>query len=113
LEIRLPVELRIVNPEGDLADGDGASVSTIIRTVTRNISTGGMYLELDEPGFQSGDRLSVQIKIPPAEGVSAYPGVGTCEAEVLRCAPSSRDSTGAVERYGIAARFLDRLRITY
>ena len=101
LEIRLPVELR------RLGEVDGA----IVRSITTNISTGGMYLELDRPDFAPGDRMSVQLTIPPAEGVCPYAGEATCEAEVLRC--SRLTPRSAIARYGLAARFLYRLRITY
>jgi len=103
LDIRLPVELRRL--------GDGPAV--VVRTITQNISTGGLYLELDRPDFAPGDRLSIDLKIPPAEGVSPYPGRATCEAEVLRCLPASRTPDGTIRSYGIAARFLDRLKMNY
>ena len=103
LEIRLPVELR--------RTGDGPTV--VVRTITQNISTGGMYLELDRPDFAEGDRLSVQITVPPAEGVSPYAGRASCIAEILRVIPRNPGPGGEIERYGVAARFLDRLRITY
>lgn len=100
LAMRLPVELRSLDdPE-----------SSIIRTVTRNVSTGGIYLELGGPEFTPGQRIGVRLRIPAAEGVSAYPGMITCDAEVLRCSPHPR--SGSPARYGLAARFLDKLRIT-
>jgi PilZ domain len=103
LELRLPVELRMA--------GDDAS--TIVRTITRNISTGGLYLELDRADFSPGDRLQVELTVPPAEGVSPYPGRATCTAEVVRCTPLAANTETRIERIGVAARFLDRLRITY
>lgn len=103
LELRLPVELR-------MADGEA---STLIRTITRNISTGGLYFELDRADFSPGDRLNIELTVPPAEGVSPYPGRATCMAEVVRCTPLAADSKTNLDRVGIAARFLDRLRITY
>lgn len=103
LELRLPVELR-------MADGEA---STLVRTITRNISTGGLYVELDRADFSPGDRLNIELTVPPAEGVSPYPGRASCTAEVVRCTPLAADSKTNLDRVGIAARFLDRLRITY
>lgn len=103
LELRLPVELR-------MADGEA---STLVRTITRNISTGGLYFELDRADFSPGDRLNIELTVPPAEGVSPYPGRASCTAEVVRCTPLAADSKTNLDRVGIAARFLDRLRITY
>lgn len=103
LRIRLPVEFR-------KCDGGSASV---LRTITQNVSTGGVYVELDSPEFQLGDRVEVELTVPPAEGVSPYPGRASCPAEVLRIQSLDADEQGGFKRFGIAARFLDRLRLAY
>ncbi|MCG8409462.1 MAG: PilZ domain-containing protein [Phycisphaerales bacterium] len=103
MEIRLPVECR-------REDGDGAC---IIRTITQNVSTGGMYIELDSPDFGVGDRLRIELTVPAAEGVSPYQGRAICAAEVLRVQPLSPKDAGDPQRFGIASRFLDKLRISY
>jgi hypothetical protein len=103
MTIRLPVECR--------RQDNGAS--TVVRTITQNVSTGGMYMELDSPDFQAGDRFDIELTIPPAEGVSPYEGRAGCRAEVLRI-DDVRPQTGSLpRRYGVAARFLDRLRFSY
>lgn len=103
LNIRLPVECR--------RQGDGHR--TLVRTITQNISSGGMYIELDAPDFRRGDQLEIELTVPPAEGVSSYQGRATCAAEVLRVQPLGGRAEGSVERFGVATRFLDRLRISY
>ncbi len=103
LQIRLPVECR--------KDDDGRR--SLVRTITQNVSTGGMYLELDSCDFQAGDRLQVELTVPPAEGVSPYQGRAECTAEVLRAEPVASFEPGSVDRIGVAVRFLDRLRISY
>lgn len=103
IRIRLPVACR--------KDENGGR--SFVRTVTQNISTGGMYLELDSGEFQPGDRLHVELTVPPAEGVSPYEGRAKCAAEVLRAEPVPASVPSGIERFGIAARFLDRLRISY
>ncbi len=55
--------------------------------------------------------VDVDLTIPAAEGVWPYPGQATCQAEVIRVDRGSW-KTGAA-RFGIAARFLDRLRFSY
>ena len=103
LTIRLPVECRM--------EANGGRF--IVRSVTQNISSRGLYLELDSADFRPGDRLRVELTIPPAEGVSPYEGRASCAAQVLRVEPIPAARDDDVQRYGIAARFLDRLRISY
>ena len=98
LPLRLPVELR--------RQREGRA--HIVRTLTQNVSTGGLYFELDEREFQPGDRFDVEITIPPSDGVSPYEGRAHGPAEVLRVA-----ETGRATRFGVAAKFLDRLRLSY
>ncbi len=100
LEIRLPVECRALR-------GDSTH---IVRTLTNNVSTGGLYLELDAADFSEGERIDIEIALPPAEGVSPYPGKARCQAEVVRVRELGANTTA---RYGIAARFLDRLRMSF
>lgn len=72
-----------------------------------------MYVELDMPDFQPGDQLELEFALPPAEGVSPYPGRATCKGEVLRVSPHPSSGDGTVDRYGFGFRFLDRLRLSY
>jgi len=103
MAILLPVECR----------QDPGSGACIVRTITRDVSTGGMSFEVDAPDFQVGDRLRIDLTVPPAEGVSPYQGRASCHAEVLRINPVPAAITGGVERHLIAARFLGRLRLQY
>ena len=103
LDIRLPVECR----------KEGEDVRHVVRTITQNVSSGGMYIEMDAADYQPGDRLRVELTIPPAEGVSAYQGRASCVSEVIRILPVQDRLKGSVQRFGIAARFLDHLRLSY
>ena len=103
MEIRLPVECR----------KDVDSQTCIVRTITRDVSTGGMSFELDAPDFCVGDQLRVDLTVPPAEGVSPYQGRASCRAEVLRIDRMPMANTGGVERHIIATRFLSKLRLEY
>lgn len=105
MEIRLPVACRRKTSEGPQA----------VRSVTQNISSGGLYIEVDTPGFQVGDQLQMELTVPPAEGVSPYEGRASCRVQVSRIDRIERRRTGrpARPRFGIAAQFLDRLRFSY
>jgi hypothetical protein len=85
----------------------------VVRTITQNISSGGMYLELDSADFHPGDRIHIELTVPPAEGVSSRQGRARCTAEVLRVPRVHDGKGGGVERFGVATRFLNRLRISY
>lgn len=103
LEIRLPVEFRQSRDDG----------AYIVRTISQNVGTGGLYFELDSADFRPGDRLDVELTIPAAEGVSPYPGRATTQAEILRVDPIQERGTLAIRRFGLAARFLEPLRFSY
>lgn len=99
MDIRLPVECH----------QDRVTGTHVVRTVTRNIGTGGFYVELEAPDFTEGDVIDVHLTLPAAEGVSSHPVRARTRAEVLRV---QRVGSDASTRYGIAARFLDQLRIS-
>lgn len=103
LNIRLPVE----------CTRDEGSSRYVVRTITKNVSAGGTYLEMDSADLQPGDRLRIELTLPPSEGVSPYQGRAACDAEVIRVCPTSDGQNDAVRRFGVATRFLDRLRISY
>ncbi len=89
------------------------AVTTVLRTKTRNVSSGGFYIEVDSPDFAVGERLGVELTVPPSEGVSPYVGLASCEAEVVRFDLLDRRKKETRRRYGLAARFLNPLRIAY
>lgn len=100
LPLRLPIECRRRD----------AGRTTIVRTVSRNICPGGMQFELDGPDFDVGDRIDVDISVPAGEGVSDQSGRVACRAEIIRVAPLDGRADA---RLGLAARFLDRLRLSF
>jgi len=101
IDLRLPIECRRPGPSGSL----------VVRTRTSNISSGGMFLELDSADFEPGDLVEVGLCIPPSEGIAAHPGRAQCRARVLRVQPLGGDADR--RRCGVAACFLDRLRFDY
>lgn len=96
MAIRLPVELQARREPSP----------HIVRTLTQNISTGGLLIELDQEDFSPGEILDVSLTLPAGEGVSSYPTRARTRAEVLRVTPSP-DGTS----FDIAARFVERLRM--
>lgn len=103
MDVRLPVELRLSGP------GDSA----VARAATKNVSTGGMYVELDSSPFKRGDRLAVRLTLPPREGVFPYEGRASCTAEVIRVELASGSDSAGDRPCGVAARFLDRIRLDF
>lgn len=103
LGIQLPVECR----------REAGDHPLVVRTLTQDISAGGMYLQLDSPDFHVGEQLGAILTVPPAEGVSPYSGRIACPAEVIRLDPPAGSCQEKPRRYGLALRFLDRLRISY
>lgn len=108
LEIRLPLECH------RLTQGE----RRVLRSTTRNISTGGVYFEADIsdelPPLETNSLLSVEMAVPPGEGYFPYEGRVHGVAEVLRCEPlgAANHATGS-RRMGIAARFSEPLKLTF
>jgi c-di-GMP-binding flagellar brake protein YcgR len=110
LAIRLPLEYRLQG-EGD---------EPKVRTVTKNISTGGVYFELDlldgmkEP--EVNHQLNIDLTVPPGDGHSPYQGKISSVAEIVRCRKLDRPSAlkkHTHPRLGIAARFSKPLRLSF
>lgn len=99
MDLQFPVELRELQ-----------KTCNPIRTRTSNVSTGGVYVELDDCQWVIGDRIRIDMTVPPAEGVSSETGRASCDAVVVRREqlPSKNDN-----RLGIGLRFEDRLKLTF
>lgn len=91
-----------------------------LRTVTTNISTGGLYFEMDlldgigRPAPR--DLLAVELTVPPGDGHFPYAGRLSSTAEVVRCdplAPLQNGNATGVPRVGVAARFSEALRLAF
>lgn len=103
LALRMPVELR-------LAGSDGPPV---VRTITRNVSSGGVFAQTDVGTFRPGDQIDVDLTIHASEGVSSSQGRARCRAEVVRVQAIRTGDGDAEGRFGVAARFLEPLKFTY
>jgi len=103
LEIRLPLQYWPV----------GESEANACRTVTKNISTGGLYFETDDEEIRPGMLLHIELTIPPGEGHFPYPGRITGVGEVVRVAPLSEGKARKVRRIGVATRFRESLKLSF
>lgn len=103
MELRIPLEIRGL-------DDDGAD--SVVRTVSRNISPKGLFVEVDKDWFVPGQRVMLRLTFPAAEGVASSSGTAACTGEIVRvdrrCAA---DSTSL--RSGLAVRFLDELQLSF
>ncbi len=107
LAIRLPMEYSTVN------NGQ----HRVLRTVSSNISTSGLYFEVELiegiPVPQLHSLLKVSLTIPPGDGHFPYEGQISGTAEVVRCDRLEPQRADAPGRLGIGARFREPLRLAF
>ena len=107
LSIRLPLEYF------DLRDDERRS----LRTMSSNISTSGLYFEVDlvegAPVPQLNSVLNVSVTVPPGDGYFPYEGQVTGTAEVVRCDRLDPQRSNAPARIGVGARFRDPLKLAF
>lgn len=109
---RLAIQLSL---ECHRLDGEQTSV---LRSTTRDISTGGLYFEADVPdGLPlpgAASLLAVELTVPPGEGHFPYEGQIHSVAEVLRCEPlAATAGKHRSRRVGVAARFREPLKLAF
>ena len=107
LEIRLPLECSSAESSGRPAT---------FRTVTFNISTGGVYFETEASDIKPGMRLNLELTVPPGDGHFPYQGHVTGTAEVVRVEPLApkTDAGGKTRGWsGVATRFDERLKLSF
>lgn len=103
LDIRLPLQYCPVNDSG----------VNVCRTVTRNISTGGVYFETDDLELKAGMMIDLDLTVPPGEGYSPYQGHVTSLGEVIRVDDLGPSANANTRRVGVATRFRDNLRLSF
>lgn len=96
LELHMPIE--VAGPE-----------HAPVRAVTRNICTGGFYVELEQCEFAPGEEVRIEMTVPAEAGVSPSPAKAHCRGSIARIVKIRRSSKNDA-RIGVAIRFLDRLR---
>ena len=104
LNIRLPLECCPV----------GGDLGSVRRTVTSNISTGGLYFETDATDLRAGQDLQMELTVPPGDGYFPYYGRVTGVGKVVRVSPLSVDGGGQTgARAGVAAQFSENLKLSF
>ena len=91
LRIRLPISYR---PAGALAN-------TFRQDYTTNIATGGVQFLLAGQAPKPGERLELELSVPPGEGHFPYAGRIRGNGTVLRCQAAGQSQ----QRWAVAARF--------
>ena len=109
LAINLPLECSAV----------GAEEGTAYRTVAINVSSGGLYFEVDCDEFRKGMLLSMELTVPPGDGHFPYPGRVRGIGEVVRVnklpgGGLAGPSEGArAQRFGVATSFRTPLKLVF
>ena len=62
----------------------GLSAGRVYTGSSINVSPGGLLMEMNTPGLKQGELLSVEMSIPPTEGLLKYGGRFSTYARVLR-----------------------------
>lgn len=99
--IRLPIEC--------VADTAGRKVT--YRTVTDDVSSGGVSFEAESDDFPVGVSLEMELEVPPGDGHSPYPGRVRGTGTVVRV--DRLGDGGAGLRYRVAAHFSKPLKLAF
>jgi hypothetical protein len=75
---RLPVKFSVLCQKVGLSDGRFYSGNTV------NVSPGGMLVEVANSQFKDGELVSVEMTVPPTEGLLEYGGSFSGYARVIR-----------------------------
>ncbi|MCC7194275.1 MAG: PilZ domain-containing protein [Gemmatimonadaceae bacterium] len=108
LSIRLPLECSPAGVEGE-----------ILRATAANISTGGLYFEVEVPEGSAPPAprslLEVALSVPPGEGHFPYEGRVSSTARVVRCdvLEAAAGAGPGTRRLGIAASFCEPLKLSF
>ncbi|MCE5184758.1 MAG: PilZ domain-containing protein [Planctomycetaceae bacterium] len=83
---RISLKLSVCCQKVGLSDGRLYSGRTV------NVSPGGMLLEMKSSGFRDGELLSVEMSVPPTEGLLEYGGSFSSYARVVRTGAKPQQS---------------------
>lgn len=95
LGIRLPLEFALRGREEGL----------VYRTITRNVSTGGIYFEIEGDRLKKGDKLDVELTVPPGTHFP-YQGRVSTVAQVVRVVPipPAKNRPNRDGQFGVGAK---------
>lgn len=75
---RLPLKLTVICQKVGQSPGDVYAANTV------NVSSGGMLMEINSRSLRPGQLLSVEMSLPPTEGLLEFGGRFSTYARVLR-----------------------------
>lgn len=81
---------------------------------TVNVSPGGMLVEMRNEGLETGELLSVEMTVPPTEGLLEFGGSIASYARVVRCSHRHDDggfSGAELSEKTVALEFCDSPRL--
>lgn len=83
-------------------------------TVTRDVSTGGIYFETAMDDLRKGELLDIEMTIPPGEGHFPYQGRVSSVARVIRMeVPSGLVGRVANRRMGVGVAFRESFKLSF
>ena len=85
----------------------GQSSAKVYSATSINVSPGGVLLEVASPNIYDGDLLSVEMSVPPTEGLHEYGGKFSSYARVIRVDKNDRYTKQ------IALEFCQSPRVNY
>ena len=104
LQMHLPLEFRRVT---EPAAGQ-------YHSVTRDVSTGGIYFETAMDELRKGELLDIEMTIPPGEGHFPYQGRVSSVARVVRTEkPSASAERSANPRMGVGVAFRKSFKLSF
>ncbi len=108
---RLPIQLPLVCRDPENSD------RVLVRSKTINVSTGGLFFETLSQELASGQRIELELTIPPGDGYFPYQGRVTAIAQVVRVVDLPAAPTGQglahLPRHGVAAAFNANLKLSF
>ena len=108
---RLPIQLPLICRAPDCPE------RILVRSKTINVSTGGLYFETLSDDVRPGQRIELELTIPPGDGYFPYQGRVLADAEVIRVADLPPKVTGEglahLPRKGVAASFSTSLKLSF
>jgi hypothetical protein len=82
---RIPLKFTVLCQKVGLSDGRLYSGNTV------NVSPGGMLVEVNQSHLRDGELVSVEMTVPPTEGLLEYGGRFSSYARVIRVADNDAD----------------------
>jgi hypothetical protein len=94
---RIPLKFTVLCQKVGLSDGRLYSGNTV------NVSPGGMLVEVNQSHLRDGELVSVEMTVPPTEGLLEYGGRFSSYARIIRVADDDAEFRPSSPLGGIIA----------